>query len=264
MRKRERALWGKGTSGVLGPRDSLIYQHLCLCFQNIPSAIIPLAFQYEQKERKATNNYDRYTSKGMGKGERNKSVNRTTNNRITGGQFELWRMGEPNCWSDVLYAPCTYSESCWLMCSHGLSVKNVWWMGKQLHVVEAPGSWHKTFPDLLSISVQSVLIGQRPQRMQMPWLILLLLSFFLLFMFSVSNHKSKKNMVIVKAFTMKPSSCSASLMIYSRPCWWDQISFISYLCKLCRTAHVSSEGLRWTEKGGSIGLRLSGVLISLI
>lgn len=69
-------------------------------------------------------------------------------------------------------------------------------------------------------------------------------------MFSVSNHKSKKNMVIVKAFTMKPSSCSASLMIYSRPCWWDQISFISYLCKLCRTAHVSSEGLRWTEKGG--------------
>lgn len=84
MRKRERALWGKGTSGVLGPRDSLIYQQLCLCFQNIPSAIIPLAFQYEQKERKTTNNYDRHTSKGMGKGERNKSVNRTTNNRITG------------------------------------------------------------------------------------------------------------------------------------------------------------------------------------
>lgn len=117
MRKRERALWGKGTSGVLGPRDSLIYQQLCLCFQNIPSAIIPLAFQYEQKERKTTNNYDRHTSKGMGKGERNKSVNRTTNNRITGGQFELRRMGEPHCWSDVLYAPCTYSESCWLMFS---------------------------------------------------------------------------------------------------------------------------------------------------
>lgn len=104
MRKRERALWGKGTSGVLGPRDSLIYQQLCLCFQNIPSAIIPLA-------------YDRHTSKGIGKGERNKSVNRTTNNRITGGQFELRRMGEPHCWSDVLYAPCTYSESCWLMFS---------------------------------------------------------------------------------------------------------------------------------------------------
>lgn len=103
MRKRERALWGKGTSGVLGPQDSFIYQQLCLCFQNIPSANIPLAFQYEQKERKTTNNYDRHTSKGMGKGERNKSVNRTTNNRITGGQFELWRMGGPHCWSDVLY-----------------------------------------------------------------------------------------------------------------------------------------------------------------
>lgn len=85
MRKRERALWGKDTSGVLGPRDTLIYQQLCLCFQNIPSAIIPLAFQYEQKERKTMNNYDRHTSKGTGKGERNKSVNRKTNNRITGG-----------------------------------------------------------------------------------------------------------------------------------------------------------------------------------
>jgi len=60
----------RGPVEIPRPQAALTRHQLCLCSDNIPFAIIFLAFECEQKDRKTTNNYCGWTSKGMGKERR--------------------------------------------------------------------------------------------------------------------------------------------------------------------------------------------------